>query len=428
MAGLLKLDRRSFLRGTGVAMALPMLECMQTKASAAEKNSKHTKRMFCLGHDFGLYPNEFFPKESGMNYKMPQLLQPLAKHRKNMTVFSGLDHTGVNGGHKAVCSYLTAVDTKGFSGSEFKNTISIDQLAAEKFGLTTRFPSIQLACGGNSGGMCWTRQGITMHPLVQANNFFDALFRDTSAAEKKTYKENLSTDKSVLDIIMADAKDLNRKLGKHDKEKMAEYFNSVREVEKNLQINKAWIDKPKPRTSAKPPDAVNPYDIFESSPLMYDLIALAFQTNSTRYISLHMTTQGKRINLDGVKEGYHALSHHGKSPDKIKQLIIIERQHSIEFAKFLDKLASIKELGKPLLDDAICLYGGGMGNASSHSNRNLPILLAGGGFKHKGHLAFNKDRSKKPVPLGNLYVTMLQKLGIEVDTFGISTGSISGFS
>ena len=427
MAGIFRLDRRQFLRGSGVLMALPMLECMQSGAQAAQGNSKHTRRMLCVGNDFGYYPNEFFPKETGSDYTMPQILKPLAKHRQHMTVFSGLDHTGVNGGHRAVCSYLTAVDTKGFSGHEFKNTISIDQLAAEKYGITTRFPSIQLSCSGNGGNMCWTRQGITIHPISQPLNLFNAMFRNETEKEKRRLKNKLSTDASVLDVIMADAKDLNRKLGKHDKEKMDEYFTSIREVEKKLQVNKAWIDKPKPKTDAEAPAAIDINAVFESQPLMYDLIALAFQTNSSRYITLQIPTANGRLNLDGVNEGYHALSHHGKSQDKIKQLLIIERQHTIEFARFLDKMSSIKELGKPLLDDTICLFGGGMGNASSHSNRNLPILIAGGGFKHQGHLSYLKDKSKKPVPLGNLYVTMLQKLGIEVDRFGISTGTINGF-
>ena len=225
---------------------------------------------------------------------------------------------------------------------------------------------------------------------------------------------------------MADARDLSRTLGKYDKDKLNEYLTSVREVEKKLQINKAWIDKPKPKTKASSPGATNTKDLFENLPLMYDLIVLAYQSNSSRYITLHIPTSAA-AKLPGVNEGYHGLSHHGKSANKIKQLMLIEKQQSVEFARFLDKMASVKQFGKSLLDDTICLYGGGMGNASSHSNRNLPILIAGGDFKHKGHISYPRTKGKE-TPLGNLYVTMLQKLGVETDKFGISSGTINGFS
>lgn len=420
---MIDITRRNFLRGAAVTMALPLLEWMQD-LQAAEKNSVYTKRMLCVGNDYGYYPEEFFPKNTGLNYKMPKLIQPMAQHRNKMTIFSGLDHTGVNGGHDAACSYLTAVDTKGFPGVNFKNTISIDQLAADTFGLSTRFPSIQLSFRTSKGGLSWTKYGMTLRPIINPAELFDVMFRNASPSEKSLEKKKLDKKKSVLDAIMSDASDLNRKLGKYDKEKLDEYLTSVREVEKALRVNKAWIDKQKPKTSVKAPKKITAYkaDFFEVLPVMYDLITLAFQTNSTRYISLQIptVTRGK---LPGVRESYHGLSHHGKSPDKIKQLLILELLQSKEFARFLGKMASIKQFGKSLLDDTICLYGGGMGNASSHSNRNLPNLIVGGGFKHKGHLNY----TGKQVPLGNLYVTILQKLGLEVDKFGISSGRINGF-
>jgi hypothetical protein len=220
---------------------------------------------------------------------------------------------------------------------------------------------------------------------------------------------------------------MNR-VGKNDQEKLDQYFTSVRELEKRLTQSEAWLDKPKPTVSYEVPNGADDMDFVKRVPLYYDLIALALQTDSTRVITFELSDIGANSGGFPITKGYHQLTHHGKVESYIEELSIIENFHTKQFARFLDKLSAVQEPnGKTLLDNTMALLGSGMGNASSHSNKDLPLLLAGGGFKHGQHLRYEKDKSRGTyTPACNLFVSMLQRFGADVDQFNLSSGTLTG--
>ena len=265
--------------------------------------------------------------------------------------------------------------------------------------------------------------------MSKPRDVFQKLFGQEKTGGNKARQREFERRTSLLDRVLGQAKALDRRLGSADREKMDEYLTAVREVEGRIEKAEEWATRPKPKVEAAPPtmNSNRDGDLFENMRVMYDLIALAFETDSTRSVVLQIPA-GNAVfkQLDGVTEGYHALSHHGKEEEKIRQLLLIERQHTAKLAGFLDRLAGTKEQGSPLLDHTTVLFGSGLGNASSHSNKNLPVLLAGGGFRDHGqHFAFREGRTP---PLANLYVSVLQKLGMETDHFATSNGSLDGFA
>lgn len=415
-------NRRFFLRSTGISMALPFLESLTGRVSAKAAAASSPMRMVCIGNLLGFYPPAFFPTKTGADYDLPDSVQALKPHQKDFTLYSGLDH-GVKGGHFAMSSFLSGVRTADAKGMPEGN-ITLDQRAAETLGGATRFPTLALGSeSGIHGGclMSWTRSGTRVPPISTPRELFRKLFVSDGAADIAASLDRLDMKGSILDAVQGDAKSLQRQLVQRDKEKLDEYFTSVRDVEKQIELRRKWAHVPKPEAKIDEP---NNKDFVSDLPVMYDLIALALQTDSTRIATLEIGGDFEAAAF-GLNGGYHGLSHHGQREDAIKGLIKMERYQVEQFARFLEKLKSIQDVGGTLLDHSMVLFGSGMGNANSHQNTNLPIILAGGGIKHGEHKAYPANGLGKQ-PLCNLYLSMLQRFGAEVDAFGTSTGTLSG--
>jgi hypothetical protein len=413
------LNRRSFLKGTGVALALPMLDAMIPAFGAAPAPKR---RMVAICTTLGIHGPHLFPEQKGRGYKASPYSQVIDEFRNDFTVFSGLSHPEVDGGHSSEASFLTAVPHPGVSG--FKNGISLDQLAAEHFGAQTRYGSLVLTTSAGFG-MSWTRSGVNIPAEDKPSRLFAKLFLAGTPDEVNQQVRRLKDGQSIMDTVGGQAKSLQRSVSATDKEKLDQYFTSVRELEQRLVQAESWVKKPKPVVTMKPPaDPTNRADIIGAARPLFDLIHLALQTDSTRVVTLRLQGLNSIPPIEGVSQDWHNLSHHGKDPAKIDELAIIEKAELKELKSFLANLKNSREDGQPLLDRTMVLYGSNLGNASSHDTRNLPMLLAGGGFKHGQHLAFDPAG---PPPLCNLYVQMLRQLGMDVNAFGSSkTTSLAG--
>lgn len=417
-------NRRHFLRATGINMALPFLESLTGRLSAKAAATSSPMRMVCIGNLLGFYPPAFFPTKAGADYELPESIEALKPHQKNFTLYSGLDH-GVKGGHFAMSSFLSGVRTSDAKGMPEGN-ITVDQRAAETMGGATRFPSLTLGSESGIHGGCllsWTRSGTRVPPISTPRELFQKLFINEDAKSLAASMDRLDLKGSILDAVHGDAKSLQRQLGQRDKEKLDEYFTSVRDVEKQIELRRQWASVPKPDPKMQEPKN---RDFVADLPVMYDLIALALQTDSTRIATLEIGGDFEAAAF-GLNGGYHGLSHHGQRPEAIKGLIKMERFQVEQFARFLDKLKSIQDGAGTLLDHSMVLFGSGMGNANAHTNSNLPIILAGGGFRHGDHKAYPAKGPGRQM-LCNLYLSMLQHFGVEVEAFGTSTGTLTGLA
>ncbi len=416
----MKPGRRRFLRASGVALALPMLDFFEPKLRAGEKPDPR-RRMVCICTPLSVHPPNFFPEESGRDYNLSTYLEVLKDYRSDFSVISGLSHPDVGSTHDSIYSFLTGAPHPEFRAG-FRNSISVDQFAAEKIGERTRFPSLSLSAEGF--GLSWTRSGALVPPELYPANLFSKLFLDGRPDEVAAQKRRLENGRSILDMVQSRAKKIEVGVGKRDREKLDEYFTSVRELERRMEIAQEWSKKPKPQVNVKPPqNNMNPADLIGKTRLMFDMIHLALQTDSTRLISMLMLGTSLVPPIRGVSMGHHDLSHHGQDPQKIAQLTTLELQKMQTVRELLEKLKNTEEQGESLLGRTMVFFSSNLGNASNHSTKNLPVLLAGGGFQHGRHLAFDPQN---PPPLCNLYVSMLQQLGIETDKFGSSTGTLSG--
>lgn len=414
-------SRRHFLRAAGVSLALPSLAALLPRARATTTASP--RRMVLINASMGLLPKEFFPTDAGRDYELSPYLKPFAELRSKFSVFSGLLHPEVDGGHHAEICFLTGAPHPG--GSGFKNTISLDQYAAERIGIHTRVPALVLHAGpeARKDGLSWTSSGVAIPAEDKPSAVYQRLFLSGSAREVEAQIEELRTGRSILDAVADRARALERGLPAEDRAKVDEYFTSVRELERRLVIAEEWERKPRPTVTSPPPkDIRDNAEIVGQARLMYQMAKLALQTDSTRIISLKVHSYA-RVNVNGVDQGHHTLTHHGGRPEALRQLKRIEKARLHEFRDFLQALDATPEQDAPLLDRTMVLYGSHMGDANRHSNDNLPILLAGGGFKHGQHLAFNPRRN---TPLANLHVSLLQRMGIETDRFASGTGTLSG--
>ena len=421
-----RLNRRTFLRGAGgVALALPWLESMAVAAEPAMA----PRRMVCIGTHLGFVPGEFFPQTAGADFTAPRLLQPLEHLRNDYTVFSGLDH-GVNGrgGHLGTHAFLSGI-VGGNAKAYTNRNVSVDQIAAEHVGAGTRYPSLQLSPQTDkSWKMSWSRAGVGLVPIESLDKTFDLLFKQRDAAQVSAERDQIAATQSILDVVNGEAKALSGKVGASDRERLDQYLTSVRELETRLVQSEQWLNIPKPQTSLSLPKASDQLPYTKRLELFYDLMVLALQTDSTRVISLELSDLGPDSGLN-LNAGYHTLSHHGKVPEALAELHKIEIFHMQQFARFLDKLGAVTEPdGSTLLDSTMSLIGSGLGNAASHSNSNLPLLLAGGGFRHGNHYAVPENKQGSDAALAtNLYLTMLQRFGVETDTFNTSKNTLAGF-
>lgn len=415
-----ELDRRTVLKGAGVTLALPWLSAMQ-KAAASDASDSPPQRFVAMTLGLGLVADNLNPAEAGRDYKPSRYLEKIDDLRDSYTVISGSSHPGVTGGHRAEASLLTA-NPVGSSGKA-KNSISVEQLMAKHLGNQTRFPSLVLSNSGSSSPS-YTDSGAMIPAESSPSRLFSQLFVDESPAELKVRTGRVAQGRSIMDLVSDDAKQLTRSLGKGDQDRLDDYFTSVRELEKRLADSEAWAKRPKPKVDAKKPvDISNGNDFVGRQRLMCDIIRLALQTDSTRFISFHLGGSGGVVPLPGVQEGYHSLSHHGLDQEKLEQLAIVEEEIIVAWGQFLRDLSSTKDMAGNLLNNTSVLLTSNLGNASNHSNQNMPVLIGGGGFKHGQHLAFDK---KKNYPLPNLYVSLLQRVGMETDQFASGKSTMNG--
>lgn len=415
----MKLERRKFLQAAGVSLALPCFDgLLSARASAANKEPR--RRMVCVCAPLGFYAPYFFPEKDGKEYELTPYLEPLKDYRDDFTVISGLAHPGMNSGHQATASFLTGISGAGRPG--FRNSISVDQLAAEQIGQRTRFPSITLS--GEGLGLSWTRTGAIVPADNSPAKVFARLFLEGRPDEVRIQVQRLEDGRSILDDVRGQADALRADLGSGDRDKLDEYLTSVRELERRLVQDEAWCKTPKPKLEVKPlQDIPNASDLIGRTRLLFDLSHLALQTDSTRLVTIMLSGSTYAPPIPGVSLGHHDLSHHGKDPAKLEQLKIVELETIKTVRELVVKLKETKEEGDTLLDRTMVFLGSNLGDASSHSVKNLPVLLAGGGFRHGQHLAFDPQ---SPPPLCNLYVSMLQRLGVQTDRFGTSTGTLTG--
>ncbi len=416
------ISRRRLLRGAAVALALPFLESMH--APFAQARLQTPRRMFCICNNLGLLPEPFFPRDAGRQFALSPYLRLLQEHRADFTVLSGVSHPGVDGGHPSDICFLTAAPHP--ASSSFRNSISLDQFVAERIGVLTRFPSLTLAVNGGRG-LSWTRSGVAIPPEGQASRVFNQLFLQGTPTEIEAQIREIDTGRSVLDAVAGQAKDLERQLGARDRNRLDQYFSSVRDLENRLQESRGWAHRPRPRVNATPPtDPASPAQYVAKVRIMYDLVRLAFETDSTRAVTLMLNSVGTPVvQIDGatITDSYHNLSHHGMAEEKLSQLRVIDEWHMRLLAGLFQSLKSVREDGATLLDRTMVLYGSNLGDANAHSTTNLPVLFAGGGFRHGQHLAFDRGRN---YPLPNLFVSMLQRMGIEQAGFGPATGTMRG--
>jgi len=403
------LSRRAFLQSSGVCLALPFLDAMRPAFGADE--SPVPRRMVAIETNMGILPQFFFPETAGSDYALSPYLQRLAAHRQQMTVFSGVSLPGVTGAHAAERCFLTGTPHPERGG--FRNWVSLDQFAAEQVGNQTRYPSLVLAISNENPTLSYTRSGAPIPAEKSPRKLFQKLFVQGKPEEIEANVEALRQGRSMLDFVGEQSKRLSRSLSTADRQRMDQYFTSVRELEQRLHASQEWERKPKPVVQAQPPEDIDDARQFVNrTRMMFDVIKLALETDSSRIVSLFIDTTV-----------IHNITHHGNRPEVIEELRRHEEGQFDALAQFLTSLAEAREEGESLLDRTMVLYGTCMGSANSHSNVNLPVLIAGGGFRHGQHLAFDTQNN---YPLSNLYLSMLQRLGIETDTFSTATGTMRG--
>jgi hypothetical protein len=403
------LSRRTFLHGAGVAMALPLLDAMRPAVAAGK--SDLPRRMVCVETNMGILPQFFFPEKAGKDYPLSPYLNRLARHRGQFTVFSGTSHPGVTGGHAAEKCFLTGTPHPERGG--FRNWVSLDQYAAEQVGNRTRFSSLVLGVGNEGQTLSYTRSGAPIPIERSPRKLFEKLFVQGKPSEVAAKLEELRQGRSTLDFVGDQAKRLNNSLSPADRQRLDQYLTSVRELEQRLASAEDWEHKPKPKVSAAPPvDVTDHREFARQTQVMFDVVKLALETDSSRLVSLF---------IDATV--IHNITHHGNRPEVLAELRAKEESQFDALAGFLNVLSEAKEQGDTLLGRTMVLYGTCMGSANSHANTNLPVLLAGGGFRHGQHLAFDRDNN---YPLTNLFVSMLQRLGIETREFSTGKGTMRG--
>jgi hypothetical protein len=415
-----RISRRQMLRGIGVAMGLPLLTAMTPvfgRAASAARQALPPQRMIGVCNNLGLLNQHFFPTEAGSSYQLSPYLQLLAEHRQKFSVFNGISHPGVDGSHSSDVSFLTAAPHPASGG--FRNSISLDQFIAENIGDQTRFPSLTLGVNAKQGrrSLSWTRSGVLIPCEGEAPNVYRQLFLQGTASEVQQQMRKLELGESIMDAVSHQSRALRHRLGAEDRERMDQYQTAVRDLENRMVKAREWNLTPKPTTTVA---------MLEKTKLMYHMAHLAFESDSTRSVTLLLDSNNSpTISVPGQKisDGYHNLSHHGKNPEKLAQLESIDRSHMRLLNTFLGDLNGSVEGGSTLLDNTLVMYGSNFGDANKHTTTNMPIILAGGRIKHGQSIAFDRQQN---YPLPNLFVTMLQSMGIETDKFASSTGTMTG--
>lgn len=437
-----------------MTIGLPLLEGMKPVGKFAQAAEVRTapRRVACFYIPNGVNNSKWIPKTSGVNYELAPTHEPLRELKDDFSIISGIGHPGVEVSHPGGDVFLTGAVLNATPGLDYKNTISVDQVAAEHLSQFTRFPSLELSRAGGAGSlrathtMSFSREGV---PLAAENNprlVFERLFVEDNASSRASVKQRHADDQSILDMVQDDTRSMNRRLGQRDKQKLDEYLTAVRAVEKQVQRSKAWMDVPKPEVDGEKLNFdVNPRshdDLRDFMSTMFDLILLAFQTDTTRVCTfqIHPETTGQDFSAFlGFSGNYHGFSHHGGDPETLDKLAKIDRFHIEQFANFMKKLKSAEENEGSMLDHTLLVYGGGVNNGytGGHYATNIPFLFAGGrglGVKQGQHVAYKqadhttyKDKPQSP-PLTNLFNTMLRHLDVPNKPFANSAGEITEFS
>ena len=413
------IDRRTFLRASGVALGLPLLESMHPALARAVAASP--KRMVNICNTLGLYPTSWFPTTAGVGYEATEYLSLIDGHRDRYTLFSGLAHAEQQGrqAHNSELTWLTSARRPGMDG--FRNTISVDQVLANHLGYVTRFPSIVLGTV-KAQSQSYTRSGAMVPAETSAAELFRKMFLQGTPEEVAREAQSLDEGGSILDHLKSQTDALRRRVSAADQEKLDAYFDAVRTAEEDLAEVKAWQQKTKPVVDvARPVDIPDPSDLIGRVKAMFSLIPLILETDSSRVVSLMIQDHGVVPQVEGVTFDHHNLSHHGQDEAKIAQLRKVEVEIVTAFNGLLTQLRERTDANGPLLDQTTVMFGSNLGNANSHTSDDLPILVAGGGFSHGQHIVHEGDNA----PLSNLFLTMLQDHGVETDAFGQSTGTLS---
>jgi len=424
-----KISRRRFvLKSLGASLSLPCLPSLMAGSvgeghavQTLKKAGEGARRFVAIGNLLGFQRKSLFPESTGEAYPSTPLLEPLEANRSDITVYRGLDH-GLKGGHFAVHTFLSGVLHHQAKDMPDGN-VTIDQFIADSLGMQTRFPSLTVGSEGGIHGGCqiaWTRSGVRVPPITGPAELFEKLFvSDSKEAQIQRQRQN-QVQGSILDAVRKEAKRLSSRVNHEDREKLDEYFTSLRDVEKRLELRERWTSQAKPEAPFEKPDNKNTVD---DLPLLYELIALALQTDSTRVATLEIGGSFLPQHL-GINRGYHSMSHHGNDEETVANLIKLERYQIEHFGKFLTQLKNKKNGESSLLESTTVLFGSGMGDGNSHKNTDLPIILAGGGYAH-GSFRNVEEEKGRTLPLCNLYLDIAQKMGLEVDSFGTSTGTFS---
>ena len=413
------INRRSFLRGTGVVLALPLLDIMGPQFANA---SSPTRRMINICCTLGLYRDSWMPKDLGRNYKPSEYLSIIDRHREKYTIFSGLSHEEQTGrqAHNSEITWLTSARHPGMDG--FQNSISLDQTVADHLGYVTRYPSVVLGTL-TPQSQSYDKNGVMIPAQTSPAEVFKQMFIQGTPEEVEKESQRINDGGSILDNLKTQARTLQNSGSSEDRQKLEAYFEAVRAAEIELSKVRDWMDRPKPGVDSVPPvDNADPADILGRIDLWLELMPLILATDSSRVISLMIQDHGVVPKLPGITADQHNLSHHGQDPGKIAQLRQLETEIVKRFGLLMDSLDSQKENDSSLLDQTQILFGSNLGNANSHNAENLPILVAGGDFAHGSHIAHDE---KHNAPLCNLYLSLIQQMGVETDQFGQSTSTLN---
>ena len=443
----LSLSRRSLLRGLGVSLALPGLESLAPRAAhAAAAGASAPRRMAYIFVPNGVHVPDWVPQATGFGYELPYILEPLSGVKDDLLVLSGLTHDkgrangdGPGDHARSASVFLTGSQPRKTSGADIRIGVSVDQYAAQQIGDQTRLPSLELGCeAGRGAGNCdsgyscayssnisWASETTPVGKEVNPRLAFERLVTQVESGEaRKSREQRLATRKSILDYVAEDAQRLQSKLARNDQRKLDEYLTGIRQVERQIQHSESEANQPGAAEMEIP--AGVPKEYADHIRLMLDMMVLAFQTDSTRIATMMFANAGSNRNYRqiGVPDGHHDLSHHGGDPEKHAKIRDINRFHVTQLAYFLQRLKSIPEGDSNLLDNSMILYGSGLSDGNRHNNENLPILLAGrgGGTVDPGrHVAYSHE-----TPLCNLFLSMLDRVGVDAPYIGDSTGRLPG--
>ena len=413
------INRRSFLRGTGVALALPLLDIMGPRFAHA---NAPTRRMVNICCTLGLYKDSWMPADEGKDYTPSQYLSIIDRHREKYTIFSGLSHEEQTGrqAHNSEITWLTSARHPGMDG--FQNSISIDQVVADHLGYVTRYPSVVLGTL-TPQSQSYDKNGVMIPAHTSPAEVFKQMFIQGTPEEIEKETQRINDGGSILDNLKGQTRALQNSGSSQDRQKLEAYFEAVRAAELELSKVRDWMDRPKPSVDSVPPvDNSDPADILGRIDLWLELMPLILATDSSRVISLMIQDHGVVPKLQGITADQHNLSHHGQDPGKIAQLRQLETEIVKRFGLLMDSLDSQNENDSSLLDQTQVLFGSNLGNANSHNAENLPILVAGGDFNHGHHVVHDEKHNS---PLCNMYLSLVQRMGVETDQFGQSTSTLN---